>query len=901
NFSADSLQPGPSGANGRRYVWTSWSDSGARTHNFTVPGSDSMIAVNFGLQYELVTSATPPAGGTINPPSQSFHNAGDTISVRAQSANGYAFTSWSGSATGTANPISLIMDTTKALTANFSPAAIVRIISTPPGRTIVVDGFSYVAPDTFNWLLGSTHSIGTVTPQSGEVGTRHLWSAWSDTGSLSHSVTVSGDTLFDVSFMTQYYLFLGTDDTNGTVGPAEGWRDAGSVVEITATPTPGYGFVQWSGTGPASYSGFSNPVNLLMNGYATQVASFGQLLPPPGLAGIQNGAIDQPIIPQLTWMSYAGADSFIVQVSTDSLFSPAFNVVDTSGIKDTTIQLPVLLNFQKYYWRVKARVGPNITSFSQTRNFTTLKPTISVTSPAINWGTTYTYDITWTAQNLSGRVDVMLSTDGGQTFVILDSNRAGTSTRWSIPLAQTPSNLCRIRVASTFKPALFAESGNFAIVPGSLPLIVPLTASISFPAEPTISTFYRLVSAPGVIDTSIHLSTYIPGTNPKDWRMFADNGQPDNYLVEMGPASNFETGRGFWLVKRNNLDIAANMIMPPLDTMNAVYRIKVRSGWNILANPFDKNVAWSSVVALNGLPPSTELYGYEGSYQVTNIMAPFRGYYFFNGINLTDLKISYPFGASSNTRVAARVVDWQIRLDYQSEINEDPSNFIGVAPAAKAGLDELDGYKPPIFLDQGFLYFKRPEWNREYSLFNADFRHEIGEGQTWEFEVSREYGTTGTIRFEGVDAVPPAYEVVLMNSYNSTPVDLREKNSYSFSSVSTTMPFKILVGPPEYVRAQIAAETPKEFELEQNFPNPFNSTTSISVKLPRDAKISLDVYSLLGQKVKTLAEGKYTGGVHTFLWEGTDDNRMPVASGVYIYRLTDGQSLLQSRKMIIVK
>ena len=64
-------------------------------------------------------------------------------------------------------------------------------------------------------------------------------------------------------------------------------------------------------------------------------------------------------------------------------------------------------------------------------------------------------------------------------------------------------------------------------------------------------------------------------------------------------------------MKRNNLDIAVNMVMPPPDPVNAIYRIKLRSGWNIIANPWDRNVTWSTVLALNGLPPSTELYSYD--------------------------------------------------------------------------------------------------------------------------------------------------------------------------------------------------------------------------------------------------------------------------------------------------
>src|SRR6185503_15170532 len=165
---------------------------------------------SFGLQYELATFPNPPAGGTIQPSGSTFYNAGDTASVLAIPNFGYAFTSWTGSIVETANPVSVIMDTAKGLIANFERAAIVRVLTNPPGRTIIVDGQSTASPDTFSWLLSSTHTINTVLQQDGETSTRYRWLNWSDSGAMSHTVTVNRDSTFTADFQTQHYLYIGS-------------------------------------------------------------------------------------------------------------------------------------------------------------------------------------------------------------------------------------------------------------------------------------------------------------------------------------------------------------------------------------------------------------------------------------------------------------------------------------------------------------------------------------------------------------------------------------------------------------------------------------------------------------------------------------------------------------------
>ena len=93
---------------------------------------------------------------------------------------------------------------------------------------------------------------------------------------------------------------------------------------------------------------------------------------------------------------------------------------------------------------------------------------------------------------------------------------------------------------------------------------------------------------------------------------------------------------------------------------------------------------------------------------------------------------------------------------------------------------------------------------------------------------------------------------------------------------------------------------PRTLVLEQNYPNPFNPETVIGFALPNRSQVTLEVYNLLGQKVKTLFNGVLPAGHHQVTWNGTDAQGRPVASGVYIYRLNAGEKQ-QVRKMILMR
>lgn len=94
--------------------------------------------------------------------------------------------------------------------------------------------------------------------------------------------------------------------------------------------------------------------------------------------------------------------------------------------------------------------------------------------------------------------------------------------------------------------------------------------------------------------------------------------------------------------------------------------------------------------------------------------------------------------------------------------------------------------------------------------------------------------------------------------------------------------------------------SPPQFTLEQNYPNPFNPGTFIQYKLPRDEKVVLKIYNLLGQKIRTLVDREQKAGVHKIRWDGKDDLGREVASGIYFYKIKAG-SFTKTRKMLLLK
>ena len=153
----------------------------------------------------------------------------------------------------------------------------VTVETNPLGLSFFVDGITYYSPvQTYEWITGSSHVIGTSSPQGGTGGKRYVWQNWNDGGAISHTVTVpEGTTTYTADFMTQNLLTTSVSPSSGgsvTVNPTspDGYYNSGTPVELRAVANSGYVFYSWQG----DLAGMTNPQSIVMSAPRSVTAVF---------------------------------------------------------------------------------------------------------------------------------------------------------------------------------------------------------------------------------------------------------------------------------------------------------------------------------------------------------------------------------------------------------------------------------------------------------------------------------------------------------------------------------------------------------------------------------------------------------------------------------------------------
>ena len=98
----------------------------------------------------------------------------------------------------------------------------------------------------------------------------------------------------------------------------------------------------------------------------------------------------------------------------------------------------------------------------------------------------------------------------------------------------------------------------------------------------------------------------------------------------------------------------------------------------------------------------------------------------------------------------------------------------------------------------------------------------------------------------------------------------------------------------------MSAQIPEDFDLSQNFPNPFNPSTVIRYALPKDSFVFLKVIDLMGREVKTLVNSFQTKGNKSVVWNAVNNQGLTVSAGVYFYSIESGE-FMSTKKMILIK
>jgi hypothetical protein len=210
---------------------------------------------------------------SVNIPDYNLNNVSGQHAWWAKCLNGCP----SGSLTVGNSVVPEYQNDSSTFTFNFvSNIVQVTVQANVAGATFLVDGITYTNANTFSWTPGSSHSLAAASPQSGGTGTQYVWGSWSDAGAISHLISPTLSTNFTANYTTQYYLTLNAG-LGGSVSAANMWTNRGLSLNISATPSNGFSFGSWTGTGNGSYSGGNNPAVIILNGPIMENAVF---LPP---------------------------------------------------------------------------------------------------------------------------------------------------------------------------------------------------------------------------------------------------------------------------------------------------------------------------------------------------------------------------------------------------------------------------------------------------------------------------------------------------------------------------------------------------------------------------------------------------------------------------------------------
>jgi RNase P subunit RPR2 len=195
--------------------------------------------------------------------SSDFHD------VTSGSNNGYsAGTGWD-PVTGWGSPIA------DALADPLAGAIPITVTSNPTGSGYVTaDAGGVTTPQTFSWLIGSTHTLAANSPVGCGAGCQYVFQSWSDGGAQSHTISVSASiTTYTANFYQQFMLTTQVSPSGaGTVSVASGSQNAGASVPVTESANAGYSFNYWSLDG--SNVGGGPSFSVLMNAAHTLTAVF---------------------------------------------------------------------------------------------------------------------------------------------------------------------------------------------------------------------------------------------------------------------------------------------------------------------------------------------------------------------------------------------------------------------------------------------------------------------------------------------------------------------------------------------------------------------------------------------------------------------------------------------------
>lgn len=424
---------------------------------------------------------------------------------------------------------------------------------------------------------------------------------------------------------------------------------------------------------------------------------------------------------------------------------------------------------------------------------------------------------------------------------------------------------------------------------------VSVTASVnrSF-GSASSSSDYRLVALPG--RTNRLIGDVVDGEAGTEWQAFRDDGSDSNFLKPYDGSDDFRfrDGNGFWFI--NTQDWTVSNLTSSVDLQSDAATVSLHEGWNIISNPLDKDVSWSSVKTENGL--SNPIWSFNGTF--TNVVQDDDGifdsardgeaFYFRNEQGLSSLTIPYPSGSKSKA-VAQKSGDGStLRLSATAAGTDGPSSTVGIGVSEQT----KSVAAPPSQFETVSLRIDAPDSAAvRTGMLMTQKRALDGDGETFDLRLTSQKEGKVDLSAANVSAVR-AQSVVLIHPSTGRTYDLKANRSPTVQTSTEGRALKLLVGSQRYVDRKTEDLGPSALTL-TSYPNPIRDQGTIEYGLPEASTVRLTVYDLLGRRVSILARGAKKAGRHTAT---LDASRF--TSGVYFARLRAGGQT-RTQKIVVVK
>ncbi len=685
--------------------------------------------------------------------------------------------------------------------------------------------------------------------------------------------------------------------------------------------------------------------------------SFTTILPAPTLVSPANGATNVPVQVTFSWKASSGATSYWLQVSTDSSFTTGMACND-STLTDTTKQLINLTSGTLYYWQVRAKnAGVSISAWSTKWSFTTILPTPTLVSPA-NVATNISIPVTfsWNASSGATSYWLQVSTDSSFTTVMAcnDSTLTGTTKQLNTLANGTPY-FWRVRAKNTggltsawstiwsFTTSLLAPT---LVSPANGATNVPKSVTFNWNSssgarsyrlqvwfaqglivnDTTTSTSYTVGELPNnkVISWKVN-ATYPAGTSgyssvwsfttivaaPSPPTLISPANGATNVPLPVTFSWNASSGAtSYWLQVSTSISFTSGMACDDSTLTGTTKQLSnLTNGtlyyWRVNAKNVGGKSGWSStwsfttIVAAPSPPPT--------------LISP------ANGATNVPLPVTFSWNASSGA--TSYWLQVSTSISFTSGMACDDSTLTGTT-------------KQLSNLTNGTLYYWRVNaknvggksgWSSTWSFITilqpptlvwpANGATNVPRSLRLRWNVSRGatsywisvWVTNGMV--VNTSSTDTSYYLTNLAANYTYYWHVNASNAVCTSAWSATWSFTTGTSMSKKSLThrgsgsdddEFSSAIPVEYALSQNYPNPFNPSTNIQLDLPKDGRVVLIVYDLLGRKVTTLLDDDIPAGSYVLLWDGKNDAGQMMATGIYFYRII-ANDFVGTKKMIFMR